>query len=674
LSIYSIQDSNALLLYKVGPVHVCSSATSVESVIVPPALSVLPGSNSSEPGIFKSIHGMVRVVDLRVRFGVDKSDFLDPGRIIVVNIEGARVGFHVDEIEDVAGFPENGWKDVPAQIPREVFSRTLLKENLIRLYADFEALDRFKATGYLRKHIEQLKKLDEKSVEKPCITEKDTEKQVLYEGPEGRWDKNRADEKITQLNSRDGNAVNPSFAGSTRPVSEKSLKPQTHKSSVIEKKVRNEERSVLPVQLHSGKIETEKLSSAVIYKPLKVGAPVANRGGSSVSKNREGAVGKPVTQLAEKEKIAAYTKIENRIQDDKKAVGTGAKCPDRKSINYRGNESGKNAVSYQESSSQTGLIWAVFIIPVLVIMVYFWNSRFDEKNGDEERPETVQNTVDLYDTEKMPDQTQESGELDLPEIKQVLSEQTDIEKEAPEQQVEQQVRSEAEGVTGGGKGVMAAEWVEATDEIESQEAVNVAVADDAGAVEVEKADITVAREAALKEVYLVKPPGYSPGEFGGEPGDVALIKNNSEIMIVVNELPEKALAEEQEKPGGEGEQMENSIEAGISSESVSIIKSQEDEDANIESSNVGEAREAEKTQVDKPVNEKQAVSNAPEASGNIKIRKYIHVIVKGDTLWDIAKRYVNNPWRYPELARLSSIKNPDLIYPGNKVIVIIQSQ
>ena len=49
----------------------------------------------------------------------------------------------------------------------------------------------------------------------------------------------------------------------------------------------------------------------------------------------------------------------------------------------------------------------------------------------------------------------------------------------------------------------------------------------------------------------------------------------------------------------------------------------------------------------------------------------IHVIIKGDTLWAIAKRYVNNPYRYPELARLSKIKNPDRIYPGNKVKIIV---
>ena len=51
----------------------------------------------------------------------------------------------------------------------------------------------------------------------------------------------------------------------------------------------------------------------------------------------------------------------------------------------------------------------------------------------------------------------------------------------------------------------------------------------------------------------------------------------------------------------------------------------------------------------------------------------IHVVVKGDTLWHIAKRYINDPYKYPELARLSHIKNPDLIYPGDKVKIIYQN-
>ena len=44
-----------------------------------------------------------------------------------------------------------------------------------------------------------------------------------------------------------------------------------------------------------------------------------------------------------------------------------------------------------------------------------------------------------------------------------------------------------------------------------------------------------------------------------------------------------------------------------------------------------------------------------------------HVVVKGDTLWHIAKTYLGDPYKYPQLANLSGINNPDLIYPGDVV-------
>lgn len=49
--------------------------------------------------------------------------------------------------------------------------------------------------------------------------------------------------------------------------------------------------------------------------------------------------------------------------------------------------------------------------------------------------------------------------------------------------------------------------------------------------------------------------------------------------------------------------------------------------------------------------------------------KIVHVVTAGNTLWFIAKRYIKNPYRYPELVRLNKIKNPDLIYPGDRVII-----
>jgi hypothetical protein len=41
-----------------------------------------------------------------------------------------------------------------------------------------------------------------------------------------------------------------------------------------------------------------------------------------------------------------------------------------------------------------------------------------------------------------------------------------------------------------------------------------------------------------------------------------------------------------------------------------------------------------------------------------------HTVVEGDTLWAIAKRYLGDGSRYPEIAQLNNIENPDLIYPG----------
>lgn len=46
-----------------------------------------------------------------------------------------------------------------------------------------------------------------------------------------------------------------------------------------------------------------------------------------------------------------------------------------------------------------------------------------------------------------------------------------------------------------------------------------------------------------------------------------------------------------------------------------------------------------------------------------------HVVVRGDTLWDISAKFLQSPWRWPEVWQLNreQIANPHLIYPGDVV-------
>ena len=64
----------------------------------------------------------------------------------------------------------------------------------------------------------------------------------------------------------------------------------------------------------------------------------------------------------------------------------------------------------------------------------------------------------------------------------------------------------------------------------------------------------------------------------------------------------------------------------------------------------------------------QVQSQMETASKEAEKKTYTHVVVKGDTLWDICESLYGDPWVWPKVWQLNQhITNPHWIYPGDQI-------
>lgn len=67
-----------------------------------------------------------------------------------------------------------------------------------------------------------------------------------------------------------------------------------------------------------------------------------------------------------------------------------------------------------------------------------------------------------------------------------------------------------------------------------------------------------------------------------------------------------------------------------------------------------------------------AIEEQPSSSVIVPDYPERYVVVKGDTLWDISKRFLNDPWLWPSVWHINpGIRNPHLIYPGDVIVMYI---
>jgi len=54
----------------------------------------------------------------------------------------------------------------------------------------------------------------------------------------------------------------------------------------------------------------------------------------------------------------------------------------------------------------------------------------------------------------------------------------------------------------------------------------------------------------------------------------------------------------------------------------------------------------------------------------VRANQRLHIVVKGDTLWDLGQRYFGNPYAWPQIWELNKwVQDPHWIYPGDPLLV-----
>ena len=524
----------SLLTFRVGPVLCCAPSLPVRSIIPPPKLTQPPGSDSSQPGIFKHGSHIVKVLDLRQKFGIEESEQTQPGNLIICIFEKEGVAFWVDQILDVFDFPSEGWGNVPAAIPRGVFTRTLVLNKKIHLYSEFDKLSTIEDLGYLKHYIQQLKQQDEKEIKT------DEAKEIKKSKPEIVIDENKitsTSEPIKKESKPLLESAHKAQASSEQPLSQQPS-PSSYRSKINENKANiSINNKPLPSSVANTDVTPEKTRNNIKQNTSKFKSTVTTKTSETTSPS--------VSSVAKSQQTTTY-------ETDLKKTEPHSENKEEKIINN------------EESSSIAIMIFFLFIIAICILGFYYVFS--DGSSKDKEQKPVVHTEI----------------------IQQPLQQE-------PPESIPVLLPREAE------------QFQDNMDELIENESVS----------KDENIDQT------------------SENEYRAD-----ILQQDNEITITIHQPTAENISSVD-------------IEKEIISPLINDVNDGNDVDG-VEVIDVEVETNSEKLPVE--------ILKAEKI-----ISEVIHVVVKGDTLWAIAKKYVDDPFLYPELARLSNIKNPHRIYPGNRV-------
>jgi chemotaxis signal transduction protein len=664
-------DNSSLLLCRVGPVLCCAPALPIISIIPPPELTRPPGSDSAKPGIFKHGGHIVSSLDLRFKFGVDEQHWVKPGKMIVTEIDPGHIGFWVDEIIDVIGFPDSGWGPLPTHLPRGIFTRTLVLKDRIFLFAEFGLLYKIPDSGYLRVYIEKL--LEEQQRSKTPVTHDKTIK--TEKQPTLASTKKASGTTTTISHTREKTArVMPG----SRSVDSRS------KSSVVENRateLTNDRHSsqryeqnqpVRPTNNIARHQAADKTNSSLPQHP-KTKLPVEDKPSPpSLDKQSSRAAVQhiqtpetpaPATAAFQSTKPAATQQTQNKASLTDRSV-TKESPPVTETNEYQTGKKAspapkpatkahqKNNLPDAKTESEgiiPGLLFILLMIGFFAGLYWYFSRDITQPVVSIESPGPVTQT-DKESYQPAPTKpTQES--IVIERTQPIIIEQTEPAIKEPV------VSIESPGpVTQTDK-----ESYQPAPTKPTQESI---VIERTQPIIIEQTEPAIKEDATVTTVESTTPPTATV-----TPATIA----ESEVFKADIEKDEAGITIFIDAPEGE-EVFKLDTESGTETKTTSnTVLSQSTDESELQSPTIDDQSQTQPpAQKDSASKDTQATETKTERQTKPRIttREIIHIVEKGDTLWHIAIRYVNDPYKYPELARLSNIENPDLIYPGNRVRII----
>ena len=621
----SLHDNDALLTYRVGPVLCCGPTLPVVTIIPPPALTQLPGTNIAEPGIFKHGTYVVSATDLRHRFGVKQENWNQPAKVIIAQHDDLNLtrGYFVDEIKDVISFPEKGWGKLPTHLPRGVFSRTLLLDGHIYLYTEFVKLSQLQGTGYLADYIVHLEKLEEEnkqtatkpsaktSIEKQTTsTLKKSEKQNIINDNKINTPEIRSSEiKSASISSSNKDETSSPIIEEVTPKIEVSAVPNTTNNETPTSLPNN---SIIKSNQSALKV-TEKTLGAVDKLKTKKPTVTSQPTSSKLKVNIES------QDITDKTKPIENTRIKNKTVSSHSLVTKESNIKSVKEFLSDNCHNDKLITSNKRASPDTSKdesnIFPIFIIMlflILIVAVVYFTLKYTPgySSDDSVVYPTKEDDISLS-------QTYEDTSTTIDNKINTISD-SDITPKNESQTSKETITNES------------------IDKAESNE------------TEPDKSSIDIAPLNSSKEESILT-TGDTENEYHAtiqQDNDTITIELDGPLPPKINNTDKISIEDTNPNDSSVSSEVENKTQHPSDEISITV-----------------ESPESKK------INTKTA-STPQKNQQDTSSFEIVHIIVKGDTLWAIAKHYLLNPYRYPELAKLSKIHNPDLIYPGKRVRII----